>query len=122
MTVLFPWWPRDARGCRKTRPERVVALRSNAQPLREGFTTGTAAAGAALAALTLLCECRAPQNVSVPLPPFAPPSLGRDALFAGCCPRDWRRLPVTYCAPGPAPELADLSVNPEAALRPSGNK
>lgn len=93
-----------------------MALRSNAQPLREGFTTGTAAAGAALAALTLLCECRAPQNVSVPLPPFAPPSQGRDALFAGCCPRDWRRLPVTYCAPGPAPELADLSVNPEAAL------
>ncbi|MDR1660731.1 MAG: cobalt-precorrin-5B (C(1))-methyltransferase CbiD [Desulfovibrio sp.] len=42
--------------------------------LREGFTTGTAAAGAALAALTLLVEDRAPENVTVPLPPYQAPS------------------------------------------------
>ncbi|MDR3358153.1 MAG: cobalt-precorrin-5B (C(1))-methyltransferase CbiD [Desulfovibrio sp.] len=42
--------------------------------LREGFTTGTAAAGAALAALTLLVEGHAPVNVSVPLPPYQAPS------------------------------------------------
>ncbi|MDR1777885.1 MAG: cobalt-precorrin-5B (C(1))-methyltransferase CbiD [Desulfovibrio sp.] len=38
--------------------------------LREGFSTGTAAAGAALAALTLLAEGRVPSEVFVPLPPF----------------------------------------------------
>ncbi|MHC1788205.1 cobalt-precorrin-5B (C(1))-methyltransferase [Solidesulfovibrio sp.] len=37
-------------------------------PLREGFTTGTAAAGAAKAATLLLLTGRAPQTVDVPLP------------------------------------------------------
>ena len=40
--------------------------------LREGFTTGSAATGAALAALCLLREGHAPHEVDVPLPPFAP--------------------------------------------------
>lgn len=38
--------------------------------LREGFTTGTAATAAAMAALELLLTGRAPAAVSVPLPPF----------------------------------------------------
>lgn len=38
--------------------------------LREGFTTGTAATAAAMAALELLLTGRAPDAVSVPLPPF----------------------------------------------------
>lgn len=92
-----------------------MARRSHAQPLREGFTTGTAAAGAALAALTLLCEGRAPQTVSVPLPPFTPPPAGQKAVFAGREPKDWRALPVACCAPGPAPELEDRRGNPRAA-------
>lgn len=92
-----------------------MARPSDARPLREGFTTGTAAAGAALAALTLLCEGRAPQKVRVPLPPFAPPPHGQKALFAGCCPSTWRLLPVACCAPGPAPEPANRHENPEAA-------
>ena len=37
-------------------------------PLREGFTTGTAAAGAAKAATLLLSTGAAPQTVDVPLP------------------------------------------------------
>jgi cobalt-precorrin-5B (C1)-methyltransferase len=55
--------------------------------LREGFTTGTAAAGAALAALTLLVEGRAPESVSVPLPPY----------HAGCS--GFVSVPVEYCRP-----------------------
>ncbi|WP_291438925.1 cobalt-precorrin-5B (C(1))-methyltransferase CbiD [Desulfovibrio sp.] len=41
-----------------------------AAKLREGFTTGSAATGAALAALNLLCSGYAPDHVDVPLPPF----------------------------------------------------
>lgn len=40
--------------------------------LREGFTTGSAATGAALAALCLLREGHAPHEVDVPLPPLPP--------------------------------------------------
>jgi cobalt-precorrin-5B (C1)-methyltransferase len=54
--------------------ERPACRGGRMKNLREGFTTGTAAAGAALAALTLLVEGRAPENVSVPLPPYQPPS------------------------------------------------
>ena len=71
--------------------------------LREGFTTGSAATGAALAALQLLRHGSAPDSVRVPLPPFA------DAPQAGLCglpvPRGWLELPVARCLPGPAPEL-----------------
>ncbi|MFR8276466.1 MAG: hypothetical protein ACLU98_09095 [Desulfovibrio fairfieldensis] len=45
--------------------------RTVTRPLREGFTTGTAATGAALAALTLLRTSRA-DSVDVPLRPSAP--------------------------------------------------
>ncbi|MDR2799865.1 MAG: cobalt-precorrin-5B (C(1))-methyltransferase, partial [Desulfovibrio sp.] len=38
--------------------------------LKEGFTTGTAAAAAAHAATLLLSGCPLPRSVSVPLPPF----------------------------------------------------
>lgn len=92
-----------------------MARHWHAQPLREGFSTGTAATGAALAALTLLCEGRAPDTVNVPLPPFTPPPHGQKALFAGSCPSRWRLLPVACCAPGLAPELGDRRLNPEAA-------
>ena len=71
--------------------------------LREGFTTGSAATGAALAALQLLRHGCAPDTVRVPLPPFA------NAPQAGLCglpaPRGWLELPVAHCLPGPAPEL-----------------
>lgn len=45
-----------------------------AAKLREGFTTGSAATGAALAALHLLRFGHAPDHVDVPLPPFEAPS------------------------------------------------
>ena len=41
-----------------------------ARRLREGFTTGTAATAAAMAAVKLLLTGSAPDTVSVPLPPF----------------------------------------------------
>lgn len=82
--------------------------RTVTQPLREGFTTGTAATGAALAALILLRTGRAPQNVDVPLPPFMP-AAGEDS-FSGRCARDRRVLPVAHCAPGLARELLERPV------------
>ncbi|MBG3877944.1 hypothetical protein FVW20_13235, partial [Desulfovibrio oxamicus] len=39
--------------------------------LREGFTTGSALAAAAMAALRLLLHGETPDRVPVPLPPFA---------------------------------------------------
>ena len=77
--------------------------RTVTRPLREGFTTGTAATGAALAALTLLRTGRAPDSVDVPLPPFAP-AAGEES-FAGRGPRGRCVLPEAECAPGPAAEL-----------------
>lgn len=73
-------------------------------PLREGFTTGTAATAAALAALNFLLRGVAPASVPTPLPPIA----GK--------PRAWLDVPVTACAAGPAPELAGL-----AELCPAGS-
>lgn len=67
------------------------------RPLREGFTTGTAATGAALAALHWLRHHAGPDAVAVPLPP----RLGPHGDF-----RPWLRLPVLVCAGGPASELA----------------
>ena len=72
------------------------------RPLREGFTTGTAAAAAALAALTLLLEGKSPPAVCTPLPPVT-----------GGTPRAWLDVPLALCAPGPAPELAQW---PDARL------
>ncbi len=103
--------------------------------LREGFTTGSAATGAALAALHLLRAGGAPSHVDVPLPPFSsgasspsspsapsgPPEVAANgAAGAGAdasgnenpksaalpTPRGWLRLEVAACGHGPAPELA----------------
>ncbi|WP_165078165.1 MULTISPECIES: cobalt-precorrin-5B (C(1))-methyltransferase CbiD [unclassified Desulfovibrio] len=68
--------------------------RTEGRPLREGFTTGTAATAAALAALSLLLQGSAPASVPTPLPPIEE------------VPRAWLDVPVRACAPGPAPELA----------------
>ena len=72
--------------------------------LREGFTTGSAATGAALAALQLLRHGSAPATVRVPLPPFARPPQGTG--WGQPEPRGWLELPVANCLTGPAPELA----------------
>ena len=45
---------------------------ARADGLREGFTTGTAATAAAVAALHLLLGGSPPETVNVPLPPFPP--------------------------------------------------
>ena len=79
-----------------------------AEKLREGFTTGSAATGAALAALQLLRTGTAPDAVPVPLPPFG----GGQGNHNQCKgsngrpePRGWLRLNIESCATGPAPEL-----------------
>lgn len=72
--------------------------------LREGFTTGSAAAGAALAALHLLRHEYAPASVRVPLPPFT--SAPQTDNGGQPVPRGWLELQVANCQPGPAPELA----------------
>ena len=72
--------------------------------LREGFTTGSAATGAALAALHLLRLGCAPATVRVPLPPFANTQQGDNGGQPE--PRGWLDLPITACESGPAPELA----------------
>ena len=74
------------------------------RPLREGFTTGTAATAAALAALALLLEGTCPQQIRTPLPPITDNA-----------PRAWMEVPVAECAPGPAPELAELPAPPGTA-------
>ena len=73
--------------------------------LREGFTTGSAATGAVLAALSLLVTGEAPTRVAVPLPPFAPDGQ----------PRDWLTLAVAHCAAQPAPCL-DASAFPREGV------
>lgn len=90
--------------------------RTAPQGLREGFTTGTAATGAALAALILLRTGRAPQSVHVPLPPFMPAD-GEES-FSGRCARDWRVLSVTRCSAGLAPELTEGPL-PQPEPRPT---
>ena len=61
------------------------------RPLREGFTTGTAATAAALAALARLLEGSGPASMRTPLPPVT-----------GAGPRAWLNIPVSLCASGPA--------------------
>lgn len=73
------------------------------EKLREGFTTGSAATGAALAALQRLRTGTAPVAIPVPLPPFdAGQDKNGDALPE---PRGWLHLNIESCATGPAPEL-----------------
>lgn len=61
--------------------------------LKEGFTTGTAAAAAARAAVTLLLGGALPQRVDVALPPFV-------ALGSTILPLDLRRLPIAVSGGG----------------------
>ena len=82
--------------------------------LREGFTTGSAATGAALAALQLLRTKRAPASIRVPLPPFDGGRQQSDT--AAPTPRGWLQLTVASCAPGPAPELAAAWASGSAGL------
>ena len=73
--------------------------------LREGFTTGSAATGAALAALHLLRAGCAPSHVDVPLPPFSLDSSGSSAPSG---PRDAVGDAVRdAAADGPAGTIAD---------------
>lgn len=79
-----------------------------AEKLREGFTTGSAATGAALAALQLLRTGVAPNAIRVPLPPFGSGPGKHNPCNSGGLPepRGWLRLHIECCAAGPAPELA----------------
>lgn len=81
--------------------------------LREGFTTGSAATGAALAALRLLREGAAPAEVRVPLPPFDAPA---SHATQPPQPRAWLRLTPSGCALGAAPELAAAWSNGASGL------
>ncbi|MFP5239052.1 MAG: cobalt-precorrin-5B (C(1))-methyltransferase, partial [Acidobacteriota bacterium] len=54
----------------------MSARQRGERPLRQGFTTGSAAAAAAKAALTLLLTGEAPTVADIPLPPGAQPSGG----------------------------------------------
>ncbi len=58
--------------------------------LREGFSTGSAACAAALAALECLLTGKAPHTVSVPLPPIHPK------------PRAWLEIPIAEAHPAQA--------------------
>ena len=88
-----------------------------AAKLREGFTTGSAATGAALAALHLLRTGTAPDAIRVPLPPFGAGQGRLDPCKNADClpePRGWLRLNIESCATGPAPELDAAWAAPEA--------
>ncbi|MBT9749556.1 cobalt-precorrin-5B (C(1))-methyltransferase CbiD [Desulfovibrio desulfuricans] len=78
-----------------------------AEKLREGFTTGSAATGAALAALQLLRTGTAPDAIPVPLPPFRAQGAHNQCKNTNGLPepRGWLRLKIEHCAAGPAPEL-----------------
>ncbi|MBQ7457287.1 MAG: cobalamin biosynthesis protein CbiD [Desulfovibrio sp.] len=62
-------------------------MRAHVSPplLREGFTTGTAATAASLAAITCLITKTQPKTVTTPLPPFDPN------------PRAWLTVPIEAC-------------------------
>lgn len=53
-------------------------MKNGGNVLREGFSTGTAATAAAMAAVRCLLDGKAPRLVSVPLPPFSSPCLLRE--------------------------------------------
>ncbi len=69
------------------------------QGLREGFSSGTCACAAALAALRKLCAFTDSGLVSVPLPPFESASDGTTK------PRAWMEIPLETSAYGLAPDL-----------------
>lgn len=87
--------------------------------LREGFTTGTAAAAAAVAALNLLLKGEAPREATTPLPGTS--DAAQALALHHSQPRQWLTLPIAACAPGPAPELepmpSDLGASPSAHAR-----
>ena len=85
--------------------------------LREGFTTGSAATGAALAALHFLVSGNAPESARVPLPPMISQGCGQTSP-ARQQPRAWLELPVAACAPGPAPELLSAWSQHDAMVDP----
>ena len=76
---------------------------TRAQSLREGFTTGSAATAAAVAALRCLLRGEHPENVVV-LPP--PRAELRTPL----------RIPIAACAAGPAPGVPEDPAEGPAAL------
>ena len=76
---------------------------TRAQSLREGFTTGSAATAAAVAALRCLLRGEHPESVVV-LPP--PRAELRTPL----------RIPITACAAGPAPGVPEDPAEGPAAL------
>ncbi|MDR1857153.1 MAG: cobalt-precorrin-5B (C(1))-methyltransferase CbiD [Desulfovibrio sp.] len=78
------------------------------RPLRDGFTTGTAATGAAMAALSLLLDGTPPERVQVPLPPLTEDAQGR------VHPRGHLSLEVEDCSLGPAPDVAVTCGGPVA--------
>lgn len=74
--------------------------------LREGFTTGSAATAAAVAALRCLLRGEQPDNVRISPPPRAE---SRTPL----------RIPVASCAPGPADDVREL-LSRHFAVLPGG--
>lgn len=67
------------------------------RPLREGFTTGTAACAAAMAALWQAARGKTPQSIGAPLPPFSAAPHG-SLKAAG-----WLRIPVARAWKGRKP-------------------
>jgi len=73
-----------------------------AEKLREGFTTGSAATGAALAALQLLRTGTAPDAIPVPLPPFRAQGAHNQCKNTNGLPepRGWLRLKIETAPQG----------------------
>lgn len=71
--------------------------RRKANSLKEGFTTGTAATAAAMAAFELLCTGRPPESVRTPLPPFSSAAGDDQDALDGLRPRAWLDLAVHSC-------------------------
>lgn len=69
---------------------------ANCSNMREGLSTGTTAAGAALAALHLLLTGKVPDAVLVPLPPFEQ----TESFFPKA--KTWRPMYVAHAGHGPA--------------------
>lgn len=68
------------------------------KPLRNGYTTGTTATLAAMAAMHLLMTGVAPERMAVPLPPF---EVAEERSF----PAGWLELPLACAGYGAAPGL-----------------
>lgn len=91
------------------------------KPLREGFTTGTAASAAAAAAMQLALTGHTPKQVTITLPPFEgnPRSLtinilrGAYGFGAGFCPGS-AAAPAQEQAPASRPPLSPNEILPPA--------